>query len=38
MATALYPAAGIVDFVISEAELFRSRDNITVLLLRLART
>ena len=30
MATALYPAAGIVDFVISEAELFRSRDNITV--------
>lgn len=30
MATALYPAAGIVDFVISEAALFRSRDNVTV--------
>lgn len=30
MATALYPAAGIVDFRSPEAELFRSRDNITV--------
>ena len=30
MATPLYPTAGLVDFVVSEAALFRSRDNVKV--------